>query len=105
MDPKVSETVRMGYELGYQQPDAEPGIPLDEPWMSYYRQGMDAGRQERAEADAQYGGPAVGPDLGGESWEHYQKRLDELIEAVTEKQEPHTETEEPKIEPEVELAP
>jgi hypothetical protein len=47
----------------------------------------------------------VGPDPGGESWEHHQKHFDELIEAVTEKQEPHTESTEPTIEPEVELAP
>jgi hypothetical protein len=97
VDPKIVQYVGEGYQLGYSQPDAEPGIPLAEPWMTYYRQGVEAGREARREADAQYDGPTIGPDPGGESWEHYQRRWRELLEPIFHQHMPHIEVEEMEI--------
>ncbi|MBN8468060.1 hypothetical protein JYJ95_16185 [Corallococcus exiguus] len=97
MDPKIFECVRMGFELSYSNPDAQAGIPLDEPWMSYYLQGMEAGKEARIKADAKWDGPAIGPDLGGEDWEAYQKHLKNLLEPLFHEHEPHIEVEPPEI--------
>ncbi|GAA1970185.1 hypothetical protein GCM10009776_36560 [Microbacterium deminutum] len=43
------EIIQEGFILGYFQPNEEPGIPLSEPQMSWYREAMEAGRQARAE--------------------------------------------------------
>lgn len=93
MDPRITRYVAEGYHLGYSQPEAEPGIPLDEPWMSYYRQGFAAGRDARRDADAQFDGPTIGPDPGGESWEHYRRRWKRLLEPIFHQHMPHTEVE------------
>jgi len=98
MDAKVEQLVRMGFELAYFQPDAQPGIPLDEPGMSYYMQGMEAGRAARSQADSEYAGPSIGlPTPGSETWDAYQARLGELLEPLFHKHEPHIETEPPEI--------
>jgi broad specificity phosphatase PhoE len=97
MDPKIVQYFRMGYELTYVKPTAEPGIPLDEPWMSYYRQGMEAGRAARAEADSRYEGPSIGPAMDGESYEQYQRHIRELLEELFHKHEPHIEVEPPEV--------
>lgn len=93
MDERIVRWVGEGYQVGYLHPDAEPGIPLDEPWITYYRQGFEAGRDARREADARYGGPAIGPDLGGESWDAYERRWRELLEPIFHEHMPHIETE------------
>ena len=93
MDERIFRYVSEGYQLGYSQPDAEPGIPLDEPWMTYYRKGLEAGREARRDADSQYDGPTIGPDPGGESWEHYRRRWQELLEPIFHQHMPHTEVE------------
>jgi hypothetical protein len=93
VDPRIVRYVAEGYNLGYSQPDAEPGIPLDEPWMTYYRQGVEAGREARWDADSQYEGPTIGPDPGGESWEHYRHRWQELLEPIFHEHMPHIEVE------------
>ncbi len=98
MDPKIEQLVRMGFELSYADPSSEAGIPLDEPWLTYYRQGMDAGRTARAEADAAYTGPSIGVDRGGETWDAYQKRLAEQLEFLFHKHEPHIEVRETEFE-------
>ncbi len=97
MDERIVRYVGEGYQLGYSQPGAEPGIPLDEPWMTYYRQGVVAGRDARREADSQYDGPTVGPDPGGESWEQYQRHWKELLEPIFHQHMPHIEAEEMEI--------
>jgi hypothetical protein len=61
--------------------------------MTYYRQGLEAGRQARREADSQFGGPTIGPDPGGESWEQYKDRWAELLEPLFHEHMPHTEVE------------
>lgn len=93
MDPTILRWVSEGYQLGYSQPDAEPGIPLDEPWMTYYKQGVAAGREARRAADTEYTGPAIGPDPGGESWVDYERRWKELLEPLFHQHMPHTEIE------------
>ena len=93
MDKRIVESVSEGYQLGYSQHDAESGIPLEEPWLSYYLQGLEAGREARRQADAQFGGPTIGPDPGGESWNHYRRRWKELLEPIFHEHMPHTEIE------------
>lgn len=94
MDPRVEQYVRMGYELSYGDPSVTAGIPLDEPWMSYYRQGMAAGRSARAEADSKWQGPAIGEIIpGSETWDAYQESVNALLEPLFHKHEPHIETE------------
>jgi broad specificity phosphatase PhoE len=61
--------------------------------MTYYGQGVEAGRTARREADAQYSGPTIGPDPGGESWEDYRRRWEELLEPIFHEHMPHTEVE------------
>ena len=93
MDPKIAQFVGEGYRLGYSLPEAEPGIPLDEPWMGFYLMGVDAGRAARIDADSQFEGPTIGPDPGGESWDHYQQRWKELFDTIFHEHMPHTEVE------------
>ena len=47
----------------------------------------------------QFLGPTLGPDPGGESWDHYQNRVNEMIEELLHKHPPHIETEPPVITP------
>ena len=96
------EIVRMGFELGYNQPEAEPGIPLDEPQMSWYRQAMEAGRQARQEADAEYTGPAVGPAREGQTWDEYNEYTRNCLEVLFHKHMPHIEVPEFDTSPPVE---
>lgn len=99
MDPKIFETFAAGYSLGYSQPEAESGTPYAEPWKTYYEQGMASGREVRRDADAQYTGPTIGPDPGGESWDHYQSRYQELLEALFHQHMPHVEISEYEMPP------
>lgn len=92
----VPEWLQDGFNLGYFSPDAEPGIPLAEPQLSAYLAAVTAGRQARADFDSQYAGPGIGPDVqGSQSWEDYEKELQDLLEPLFHKHMPHTEVEMP----------
>lgn len=92
------EIIQAGFNLGYYQPDQEPNMPLAEPGLSLYRTAVQAGREARAEFDAAYTGPSIGPEIpGGITWEEYQKELGELLEPLFHKHMPHTEI--PEYEP------
>ena len=93
MTEQQLEYARMGFELSYRDPAATMGIPLAEPWASWYRLGMEEGRKARAEADATYAGPAIDADPGGVALDEYNRHINELIEVLFHQHEPHIEAE------------
>jgi hypothetical protein len=89
-----------GYAFGWNEPDAElkPPLVVSDESLAAYKLGAGVGREnalaERGSVRPAFDGPSIGPDLGGESFEEFQARLREQVEAVFHKHMPHIEAEE-----------
>ncbi len=89
-----------GLIFGWQNPEATPEAPapLGEPFLQSYFDGCAQGAEaRRGDTSAQAGGPAIGPDLGGQSLEEFEAEGREILEGLFHQHMPHTEL--PEFEP------
>lgn len=89
-----------GLIFGWQNPGAIPEAPapLDAPFLQAYFDGCAQGAQaRRIDAGTPVDGPAVGPDLGGQSLEEFEADGKETLEGLFHQHMPHTEL--PEFEP------
>ncbi len=91
-----------GLIFGWQHPDRTPEAPapLDEPFLSAYFTGCGQGAQARrdaAEREAPIDGPSIGPDLGGQSLDEFEREGREILEELFHQHMPHTDP--PEFEP------
>jgi hypothetical protein len=110
-DPNLDANLRTyftyGLLFGYEHPGEESGIPLDEPYLSAFREGAGYGTSAaRGEgvppsgsADPAYTGPTIGPWIDGTPWEDYQREQLNLLEEIFHQHMPHTENEGEALEP------
>jgi len=93
-----------GVQFAYDHPGEEPGTPYAEPLLSAYTLGIDTGRSaatgegvpggSAGDLVPPYDGPSVGPYIeGSQTWEEYQKGIQELLEPLLHKHMPHIEVE------------
>lgn len=99
-----------GVHFAYAHPDEEPATPYAEPFLSAYLIGVQSGKSAASgegvpavdvrPLDPPYDGPSIGPwDGSGESWDEYQKGIQEMLEPLFHKHMPHTEIEPLEVPP------
>jgi hypothetical protein len=88
-----------GYAFGWNNPDGELQLPLvvSDESLEAYKLGAGLGHDkaiaERAALQPGFDGPSVGPDSGGEDFQHFEARLREQLEALFHQHMPHIEAE------------
>jgi len=97
----VADWFAEGFYFGWNHPDGQPEAPapLDEPYLQAYFEGVGAARGKRTDFD-HYEGPEIGPDIGGQPLDEFERGFREALEELFRVEDKHIENE-----PHLEIAP
>ncbi|MEW2626401.1 hypothetical protein [Streptomyces sp. NPDC048106] len=90
----IADWFAEGFFFGWNHQTGMPEAPapLDQPFLEAYFNGVAAARSKRDDFD-QFQGPAIGPDVGGQPLDEFERGFREALEDLFHEEDKHIEGE------------